>query len=79
MKKMLLITALAFASSFVANAKDTYDFLNSDGTAYRISVDKDWCGRTTYDTRYISKDRRANEELAAAILKAFLWLIKGGD
>jgi len=77
MKKILLVAAFVLTSFVVVNAKDTYDFLNSDGSAYRISVDKDWCGRTTIDSSYVSRDQRGNEELAAAIVKALVWLIKG--
>ena len=76
-EKILLVAVLALTSFVAVNAKDTYDFLNSDGSAYRVCIDKDWCGRTTIDGGYVSRDQRGNEELAAAIVKALVWLIKG--
>ena len=74
MKKMILIAALALTSFAAVEARESCDFLNSDGSATRITLSEDSWGRPTVSSEYVSRDQRDREELAASIFKAIVWL-----
>ena len=75
MKKMFLIAAIVL-TSFVAVKADTYDFLNRDGSAYRVNVTEDWSGHTTISGSHVTRDQRVFEQAFVFIVKTIVWLSK---
>ena len=74
MKKMILIAAIALASFVAVNAQSV-DFMNSDGSAYRVTVDTDWAGRTTVSEEYVSSTQRTWEGVGAVVLLVLFSLL----
>ena len=74
MKKMVLTAAIAL-SSFAAVKADTYDILNNDGSATRISITEDWSGHSTVGVTDVSKSQRDWEKSIVFIIKTITWLI----
>ena len=77
MKKVLLALIAGTAIAFPAFADEQIDFLHRDGGATRITFSEDSWGRTTISSESVSANQRFNEEIAAAIIKALVWLING--
>ena len=75
MKKMFFAAILALTAFGTVNAKESIDFIKSDGSAYRVTVDEDGWGRTTVSADHISRNQRAVEEIVAGALQVFMWLI----
>ena len=75
MKKRMFAIALLFTAIFSANA-ESIDFVNQDGSAYRVTVSDGWGGRTTVRGDYVSRDQRVAEGVLVLVAKLWLALIR---